>query len=346
MVDAEGRIWTGVDDGRIVRISPESGEATVVGDTGGRPLGLARCPRRPAADLRQPTRACSRWIPRPADSRRWSTRSTTESCGSARMSPKQQTAQSISQSRRARSPMPTTLAAILEARGRGSLFRRDPDGTVLTLVPGLYFANGLTLTADGSALVFAETAGPTTVEVLADGAERGIGQPLSANLPGMPDNLSTGADGRIWCALVTPANPTHRSAGETRAAGAQTALAAAVAAAAQAGIGRLGRRVRPRHRECGRGPADRASGVRSSHRLVEADGKLWMGSIGGPAVAWADLSDARAASPLEITFVTPTTRVTAWLPGIRACGSPNLRSQWRPSRPRPGALPPWQRRFS
>ena len=40
MVDADGNIWTGVDDGRIVRISPD-GRATVVGDTGGRPLGLA-----------------------------------------------------------------------------------------------------------------------------------------------------------------------------------------------------------------------------------------------------------------------------------------------------------------
>ncbi len=40
VVDGEGRIWTGVDDGRIVRISPDSGETTVVADTGGRPLGL------------------------------------------------------------------------------------------------------------------------------------------------------------------------------------------------------------------------------------------------------------------------------------------------------------------
>ena len=40
VVDADGNIWTGVDDGRIVRISPD-GRPTVVGDTGGRPLGLA-----------------------------------------------------------------------------------------------------------------------------------------------------------------------------------------------------------------------------------------------------------------------------------------------------------------
>ena len=40
VVDADGNIWTGVDDGRIVRISPD-GQTAVVGDTGGRPLGLA-----------------------------------------------------------------------------------------------------------------------------------------------------------------------------------------------------------------------------------------------------------------------------------------------------------------
>jgi sugar lactone lactonase YvrE len=40
VVDGDGNIWTGVDDRRIVRICPD-GEATVVGETGGRPLGLA-----------------------------------------------------------------------------------------------------------------------------------------------------------------------------------------------------------------------------------------------------------------------------------------------------------------
>ncbi len=60
------------------------------------------------------------------------------------------------------------LGAVLEARGRGSLFRLATDGTVTTLVDGLYFANGVTVTADGSALVFAETLGAQAVEVLVD----------------------------------------------------------------------------------------------------------------------------------------------------------------------------------
>ena len=51
------------------------------------------------------------------------------------------------------------LGPILEARGTGGLFRLATDGTVTTLLDGLYFANGVTLTADGSALVFAETMG-------------------------------------------------------------------------------------------------------------------------------------------------------------------------------------------
>src|SRR5512142_3327697 len=40
VVDTAGRVWTGLEDGRIVRIPPDGGEPTVIADTGGRPLGL------------------------------------------------------------------------------------------------------------------------------------------------------------------------------------------------------------------------------------------------------------------------------------------------------------------
>ena len=68
----------------------------------------------------------------------------------------------------------------------------DPDGTVLTVVPGLYFANGVTPTADGSALVFAETQGRRLSKYWLSGPQAGTVTPLAVNLPGMPDNLSTG----------------------------------------------------------------------------------------------------------------------------------------------------------
>src|SRR3954467_11129892 len=41
VVDGAGDIWTGLEDGRIVRISPDAGEPAAGADTGGRPLGLA-----------------------------------------------------------------------------------------------------------------------------------------------------------------------------------------------------------------------------------------------------------------------------------------------------------------
>lgn len=97
--------------------------------------------------------------------------------------------------------------AIMEARGTGGLYRLSTDGSVATLVEGLYFANGVTVTADGSALVFAETQGRRLSKYWLTGPQAGTATPLAVNLPGMPDNISTGSDGRIWVAMVSPIIP-------------------------------------------------------------------------------------------------------------------------------------------
>lgn len=39
VADADGHIWTGVDDGRIILLNPDGTDARVIADTGGRPLG-------------------------------------------------------------------------------------------------------------------------------------------------------------------------------------------------------------------------------------------------------------------------------------------------------------------
>ena len=77
---------------------------------------------------------------------------------------------------------------------------------MLTVAPGLYFANGVTPTADGSALVFAETQGRRLAKYWLTGPRAGTVTTLAVNLPGHPDNISTGANGRIWVAMVTPVN--------------------------------------------------------------------------------------------------------------------------------------------
>ena len=179
--------------------------------------------------------------------------------------------------------------AVLEARGRGSLFRRDPDGTVLTVVPGLYFANGVTPTADGSALVFAETLGRRLSKYWLTGPQAGTVTPLVENLPGHPDNLSTGRDGRIWVAMVSPVN----AAAEW--------LAPRLPALRKL-LWRLPDRLQPQIKPevwavaFDPDTGDAVAGLQTTHPsfgmvtgLVEVDGRLWMGCIGAPAVAYTQL---------------------------------------------------------
>jgi hypothetical protein len=105
----------------------------------------------------------------------------------------------------------------------------------------------------------------------------------------MPDNLSTGADGRIWCAMVTPASPLA----DRLAAGPPLLRKL---------IWRLPERLQPKPEavvwavafDSDSGQA--VSGITMTHPdfsmvtgLVEANGRLWLGSIGGPHLGWVDL---------------------------------------------------------
>lgn len=179
--------------------------------------------------------------------------------------------------------------AILEARGRGSLFRLATDGTVTTLVTGLYFTNGVTVTADGSALVFAETQGRRLSKYWLSGPATGTVTPLAEHLPGMPDNISTGSDGRIWVALVSPVN-----AAAEKLAPRSPLLRQLVWRLPDA----LQPRIKPQVWVVAFDPdtGAPAGGVRMTHPdfgvvtgVVESDGRLWMSSIEYPALAYTHL---------------------------------------------------------
>ena len=284
VVDAAGNIWTGVDDGRIVRISPD-GQPTVVGETGGRPLGLAvaRDGRLLVCDSPRGLLAMD------TDSGKFETLVEEvdgrhlQFCSNVTETPDGTIYFTESTSA---FTYPHFMGAIMEARPRGSLFRRDADGTVLTVVPGLYFANGVTQTADGSALVFAETQGRRLSKYWLTGPQAGAVTTLVANLPGYPDNISTGADGRIWVALVSPVN----AAAEWLAP-----RAPALRKLLWKLPDRLQPQIKPEVWAVAFDPdsGEAIAGLHSKHPsfgmvtgLVESDGKLWMGCIGAPAVAY------------------------------------------------------------
>lgn len=205
VVDGRGCVFTGVVGGDIIRVDAESGSHEVVGNTGGRPLGLAvaRDGRLLICDSHRgllamnvaagefetlvdafegrPLTFCSNVV-EASDGSVFFTESTD------------------------RFGYEHYKGAALEGRGSGSLFRLDVDGTVTRLVSGLHFANGVTLTADESAVVFAETTGARVSKFWLTGPEAGTVTPLADQLPGYPDNISTGPDGRIWVAMVSDRN--------------------------------------------------------------------------------------------------------------------------------------------
>jgi sugar lactone lactonase YvrE len=290
VVDAAGRLYTGVDDGRIVRVNADGGEPTVIANTGGRPLGLAvaRDGRLLVCDsprglmaLDPDTGALEPLVER-VDGRHLQFCSNVVETDDGTVYFSESTSAFTYEHFK---------GAALEARGRGGLFRRDVDGTVTTLADDLYFTNGVTVTADGSALVFAETLGRRLSKFWLTGPQAGTITPLVANLPGYPDNTSTGADGRIWVAMVSPPN------------------AVAEKLAPRAPVfrkllwllpDRFAPQLTPEVWAVAFDPdsGEVVAGLRTTHPgfglvtgLVESGGRLWMGCIGASALAHVALDD-------------------------------------------------------
>lgn len=279
VADADGMLWTGLVDGRIVRIDPDNGATRVVGAVGGRPLGMAvaRDGRllictSPGGLLAMDRDTGSTEVL--VDGLSFCSNVVELPCGTIYFTEST-----------AKFTYDHFKGAIFEARGDGGLFRRDPDGTVSRVLTNLYFANGLTATADGQSLVFAETQGRRLSKYWLSGPKAGTVTSLAEHLGGMPDNISTGSDGRIWVAMVTPAN---------RAAD----WLAPRSPILRRLLWRLPERLQPQIAPMVWAVAfdpdsgTPLAGIRMSHPefgvvtgLVEHRGRLWMSSIGYPAVA-------------------------------------------------------------
>jgi sugar lactone lactonase YvrE len=289
VADSAGQLWTGLEDGRIVRIPAGGGVPAVIANTGGRPLGLHI-----AGDGR--VLICDSYRGLLAlDSVSGKLDVLVESIAGRRL----KFCSNVTETRDGTIYFTESTpdfnfehftAPIVEARGRGCLYRLDRDGNVATLVDGLYFANGLTETADGSALVFAETQARRLSKYWLTGPQAGSVTPLAVNLPGMPDNVSTGADGRIWTAMVSEANAVLEW---------MLPRAPIIRKLAWRLPDRLQLQIKPEVWAVAFDPDSGAAvaGLRTKHPdfgavtgVVEAAGKLWMGTISFPAVAHVDLA--------------------------------------------------------
>ncbi len=102
---------------------------------------------------------------------------------------------------------------ILEHSATGRVFSLDRStGQLALLADGLCFANGLALSADERSLFVAETgeyrvwkiALPATGLHLRKAPPKSAAKLVLRDLPGYPDNLMRGLDGKIWLGLAKP----------------------------------------------------------------------------------------------------------------------------------------------
>ncbi|HEV2452307.1 MAG TPA: fumarylacetoacetate hydrolase family protein [Streptosporangiaceae bacterium] len=210
--DAAGRLYAGVEDGRIWRWpagfpSPGAGSAELFADTHGRPLGLEADPRDDTLIVCDAYRGLLRAdetgrVRVLADAYREQRLKFTNNAAIAADG----TVYFSDSSSRFR--IEHYKQDLLEHRPNGRVFAYRPGATGLELITGgLYFPNGVALAPDESFLLVAQTTGYDILRIPLAGATAGRPEPFASNLPGIPDNMSPAGDGSYWVAFPTPRLP-------------------------------------------------------------------------------------------------------------------------------------------
>lgn len=204
-VDYLGSQYSGLDDGRIIRVLP-SGNVTTFADTGGRPLGLAfdEHDNLIVADAEKGLLSIDRAgrIEVLTDSVNGEPLGLPDDVD---VGPDGTIYFSDASTRFDLSDYQLDL---LSGRPSGRLLAHDPDtGQTRVLLDGLYFANGVAVANSGDYVLVAETWRYRITRYWLKGPHAGTADTFAHNLPGFPDGISAGKDNRFWVALPTRRNP-------------------------------------------------------------------------------------------------------------------------------------------
>ncbi|MEU1164113.1 SMP-30/gluconolactonase/LRE family protein [Streptomyces sp. NPDC005921] len=286
VTDPNGRVLTGVEDGRILRLDglgdPDTPRVRELARTGGRPLGLELLPdgdllvcdaergllRVGLADGTvqvladkvegEPLRFASNVVALPDGTLYFTVSSR-------------------------RFPLDHWIGDIVEHSGTGRLLRLAPGArTPEVACDGLQFANGLAVSGDGTFLIVAETGAYRLTRYWLTGPRAGRAE-FFAELPGMPDNLWRDGD-LTWVALAGPRNPPldlfHRTPAAVRRAAARAAVHAPYRPAGTVAVVALDDHGRVVHHL-----ARRPSGFRMATSVCRTGRLLVLGSVWEPGVA-------------------------------------------------------------
>lgn len=203
--DQDGYLLTGLEDGSVIRLDIADGHREVVGNTGGRPLGV-----HPSAD--GSILICDYWCGLLRMAADGSVEVLVDSVAGTPLTGASTVVEGPDGTIwftvcTRRWDLEHNIGEFYEHSSTGMLIQYDADGTVAVLHDDLKFANGVMLAPDHSHLLVAETAGYRITRHWLTGPKAGTAESFVDNLAGMPDNLSLGSDGLVWVAIVVPRNP-------------------------------------------------------------------------------------------------------------------------------------------
>lgn len=201
-VDAQGNVYAGLQDGRIVRIGVDGQIATLTA-TGGRPLGMDFDAKGNliVADaykglLRISPQGQTEVLATEADGLPFAFTDDLDIASDGRI---------YFSDASSKFNQPDYLLDLLEGRPYGRLLRYDPaTGKTETLLKDLYFANGVALSQHEDFVLVNETYRYRITRYWLKGDKAGSHDVFIDNLPGMPDNLQGDRAGTFWVALPTP----------------------------------------------------------------------------------------------------------------------------------------------
>ena len=208
----DGLVYTGTSEGKILRMQSNGGGLDVFADVGGRPLGLEFDG---AGNLLVANATVGLQRVSPDGAVRLLTNSVDGQpilyADDVAVGANGQVYFSDASTRFNPAEFAGTANAarldIMEHSGNGRVLRFDPGtGATTVVLDGLDFANGVAISDDQRFLVIAETGSYRLLRHWLDGPDAGQTEVLLDNLPGLPDNVNNGLNGRFWVGLVVRRN--------------------------------------------------------------------------------------------------------------------------------------------
>lgn len=204
--DDHGFLYTGYQDGRIVRLDAEGKNPELIADTGGRPFGLER-DNQGRLIVADGYRGLLR-ISAEGDIETLTTEAEGIPFGfTNNVAIASDGALYFTDASSKFGPAMKARDDILEHGGHGRLLAHYPDrDETRVLIDQLQFANGVALAPDEQSLLVTETGAYRITRYWLKGEKAGTTEVFADNLPGFPDNLSSNGRDTYWLALFAPRN--------------------------------------------------------------------------------------------------------------------------------------------